>query len=185
MCPSMIPVWRALRSGPNPPEAVYAIIEIPMGSNVKYEMDHETGVILVDRVLHTAFTYPFDYGIIPQTWYHDEDPVDIMVLSRASIFPGCVVPARPVGFVRMRDEGGVDNKVLAVPSKDPSFEKMRDVTDIAPGVLAEIRHFLEHYKDLEAGKWVKVEGWDGAEVAKGEILKAMEMYKKKFGEGGR
>jgi len=173
-------VWKTLKPGPKPPDIVYALIEIPKGSNIKYEVDHDTGVIFVDRVLYTAFTYPFDYGIIPQTWYYDCDPVDIMVLSRASVFPGCVVPAKPIGFVRMRDEAGVDNKILAVPAKDPYFEMFNDVSDVAVGVLSEVKHFLEHYKDLEPGKWVKVEGWDGADIAKEEIKKAISMYKEKF-----
>lgn len=173
-------VWKTLKSGSKPPDIVYALIEIPKGSNIKYEIDHDTGVIFVDRVLHTAFTYPFDYGIIPQTWYYDGDPVDIMVLSRVQVFPGCVVPAKPIGLLRMKDEAGVDNKILAAPVKDPYFEKINDVSDVTPSVLSEIKHFLEHYKDLEAGKWVKVEGWDSAAVAKEEIEKAIKMYKEKF-----
>ena len=173
-------IWKALKAGPNPPKVVHALIEIPKGSNVKFEMDHETGVVFVDRVLHTAFSYPFDYGIIPQTWYLDNDPMDIMVLSRVSIFPGCVVPARPVGFVRMRDEAGEDNKILAVPAKDPYWERIKDVLDVPSGTLAEIRHFLEHYKDLEPGKWVKLEGWDGKEFAEKEIERAMSMYQQRF-----
>jgi len=173
-------IWRVLKAGSNPPKVVNALVEIPKGSNVKFEMDHETGVVFVDRVLHTAFAYPFDYGIIPQTWYLDDDPMDIMVLSRVSVFPGCVVPARPIGFVRMRDEAGEDNKVLAVPAKDPYWERIKDVSDVPSGTLAEIRHFLEHYKDLEPGKWVKLEGWDSREVAEGEIEKAMSLYRQKF-----
>ena len=175
-------VWKILKPGPNPPEVVYALVEIPMGSNIKYEVDHDTGALFVDRFLHTAFTYPFNYGIIPQTWYYDGDPVDIMVLSRVPVVPGCVVASRPVGFVKMRDEAGVDNKILAVPAKDPRFEKVKDVSDVSPSVLSEIKHFLEHYKDLEEGKWVKVEGWDGAKVAKEEILKAIEMYEEESGK---
>ncbi|RLI51937.1 inorganic diphosphatase [Candidatus Bathyarchaeota archaeon] len=175
--------WKIIKPGSNPPNNVNAFIEIPRGSSIKYEVDHETGIIFVDRTLHTAFTYPFDYGIIPQTWYYDDDPVDIMVLSRMAIFPGCVVPTRPIGFVRMKDEAGIDNKILAVPAKDPFFEKIRDISDVPPSTLREIKHFLEHYKDLEPGKWVKVEEWDNADVAKREILKAIAMYKKKFGEG--
>ncbi|MEM2094969.1 MAG: inorganic diphosphatase [Candidatus Bathyarchaeia archaeon] len=173
--------WRILKVGPDPPRVVNALIEIPMGSNVKFELDHETGVAFVDRVLHTAFVYPFDYGIIPRTWYFDNDPMDIMVLSRVSLFPGCVVPARPIGFVRMRDEAGEDNKVLAVPAKDPYWERIKDVSDVPAGILEEIRHFFEHYKDLEPGKWVKLEGWDGREVAEREVEKAMSIYIQKFG----
>ena len=146
---------------------------------MKYELDHETGVLFVDRVLHTAFAYPFDYGLIPQTWYHDDDPVDIMVLSKKPVVPGCVVAARPVAFVRMKDEAGIDNKILAVPVTDPRYENISDVSDVPSSVLDEIKHCLDHYKDLERGKWVKVESWDGAEVAKKEIMKAIEMYKEK------
>ncbi len=176
-------IWKALKAGPDPPKVVNALIEIPKGSNVKFEMDHETGVVFMDRVLYTAFSYPFDYGIIPQTWYMDNDPMDIMVLSRVSIFPGCVVPARPVGFVRMRDEAGEDNKILAVPAKDPYWERIKDVTDVPSGMLAEIKHFLEHYKDLEPGKWVKLEGWDGKELAEKEIERAMSIYEHTFNLG--
>jgi inorganic pyrophosphatase len=175
-------LWRVLRPGPNPPDVVYALIEIPKGSNVKYEVDHETGAIFVDRILYTAFTYPFDYGIIPKTWYLDDDPLDLMLLSRTSIIPGCVVRARPIGFVRMKDEAGVDNKILAVPANDPYYEEVRDISDVSPNVLSEIKHFLEHYKDLEPGKWVKVEIWDGAKAAKDEINKAISLYKEKFEE---
>lgn len=175
----MTAIWKILKPGPNPPDVVYAFIEIPMGSNIKYEIDHEKGILFVDRVLHTAFTYPFNYGIIPQTWYYDEDPVDIMVLSKTPVIPGCVVPARPVGFVRMEDEAGIDNKILAVPDKDPRFENVRDISDLSYSTLDEIKHFLEHYKDLEKEKWVRVEGWDGAKVAKKEIIKAIDMYVEK------
>jgi inorganic pyrophosphatase len=173
-------IWKSLKTGPSPPDVVYALIEIPKGSNVKFEMDHETGIIFVDRVLYTAFKYPFDYGIIPQTWYLDNDPMDIMVLSRVSLFPGCVVPARPIAFVRMRDEAGEDNKVLAVPAKDPYWEDIKDIADVPKGTLSEIKHFLEHYKDLEPGKWVKVESWENASSARSEIKKAMAMFLETF-----
>jgi len=174
-------IWRVLAAGSNPPKVVNALVEIPKGSNVKFEMDHETGIVFVDRVLYTAFAYPFDYGIIPQTWYLDNDPMDIMVLSRVTVYPSCVVPARPIGFVRMRDEAGEDNKVLAVPAKDPYWERIKDVSDVPSGTLSEIKHFLEHYKDLEPGKWVKLEGWDNKEVAEEEIRKALSLYQQKFG----
>lgn len=175
----MINVWKHLEPGPDPPNIVHAFIEIPMGSNIKYEVDHETGILFVDRVLHTAFAYPFNYGIIPQTWYYDDDPVDIMVLSQSPVVPGCVLTVRPIAFVNMKDEAGVDNKILAVPEKDPSFAKISDVDDVPSSVLNQIKHFLEHYKDLEKGKWVKVESWDGATVAKHEIMNAIELYKEK------
>jgi inorganic pyrophosphatase len=158
---------------------VNALIEIPMGSNIKYEVDHETGILLVDRILHTAFSYPFNYGVIPQTWYYDEDPMDIMILSKTPLVPGCVITARPVAFVKMKDEAGIDNKILAVPEKDPSFEEILDITDIPSSILTQIKHFLEHYKDLEKEKWVEVERWDQAAVAKKEILRAIELYKEK------
>jgi inorganic pyrophosphatase len=168
-----------LKPGPNPPNIVYAFIEIPMGSNIKYEMDHKTGVLFVDRFLHTAFIYPFNYGIIPQTWYYDGDPMDIMVLSRLKLVPGCVIASRPIGFVRMTDEAGIDSKVLAVPVQDPYFDKQKDISDVSSGILDEIKHFFEHYKDLEEGKWVKVEGWEGAKVAEEEILESIKLYRQK------
>lgn len=172
--------WKIINPGPDPPNVVNAIIEIPKGSNIKYEIDHETGVIFVDRVLHTAFSYPFDYGVIPQTWYLDNDPLDIMVLSRISVFPGCVIRARPIAFLRMKDEAGVDNKILAVPVNDPYFAAVKDLSDLPLSTLSEIKHFLEHYKDLEEGKWVKIEGWDGTDAAKTEILKSIALYKENF-----
>ncbi len=173
-------IWKTLKPGPDPPHIVYAIVEIPKGSNVKYEIDHETGFIFVDRILQTAFAYPFDYGIIPQTWFMDKDPLDIMVLSQTSIFPGCVVPARPVALIHTRDEKGSDDKVLAVPTTEPGYEEVKNVDDVAPSILAEIKHFLEHYKELEAGKWVKVMGWEGAEAAKKVIMMAIGMYQERF-----
>ncbi len=175
-------VWKNLRPGPNPPSELYALIEIPMGSRIKYEMDHDTGVIFVDRYLYTAFEYPFDYGFIPQTWYYDDDPVDIMVLTRIPAFPGSAIVVRPIGFIRMKDEKGEDNKIIAVPKKDPKYDGIKDINDIAPSILAEIKHFMEHYKELEPGKWVKVDGLEGADVAKKEIMKAIELYKEKIGK---
>ncbi|RLF24374.1 MAG: inorganic pyrophosphatase [Thermoprotei archaeon] len=176
----MKPLWRRLETGPKPPEVIYVIVEIPKGCRNKYEMDHELGIIKLDRVLHTAFEFPFDYGIIPRTYYYDDDPLDAMVLTRYPTFPGCVIEARPIGLMRMRDEKGEDEKILAVPTVDPYFDKFSDVEDLPPHVLEEIAHFWSHYKDLEKGKWSKVEGWEGASRAKEIILKAMEIYREKF-----
>jgi len=173
-------LWKTLEPGPNPPEEVNALIEIPKGSRNKYEMDHETGVVFLDRVLHTAFVFPFDYGIIPQTWYLDGDPMDIMVLTQAPTFPGCVVPSRPIGLMKMKDEAGEDYKVLAVPVKDPVFENIRGLKDVSEGLLEQIKHFFEHYKELERGKWTRVEGWEDADSAKKAINESIERYRQRF-----
>ncbi len=148
---------------------VEAIIEIPKGSRNKYEVDHDTGLIWLDRMLFTATQYPADYGYIPETLADDGDPLDILVLMDESTFPGCHMWARPVGIFRMADEKGVDAKILAVPSKDPRWRGIMDIDDLAPFLLDEIRHFFEVYKALEPGKDTSIEGWGNAAAAVAEI----------------
>ncbi len=174
-------LWRKLPPGPNPPNIVYVIVEVPRGCRNKYEMDHELGAIFLDRVLHTAFEFPFDYGIIPRTWYYDEDPLDAMVLVRYPTFPGCVIPVRPIGIMKMQDEKGEDTKILAVPDVDPAFNEIKDISDVPQHILKEIEHYFTHYKDLEPGKWTKVEGWLGASEAIKLIEEAIKLYKEKWG----
>jgi inorganic pyrophosphatase len=142
-----------------------AIIEIPKGSRNKYEVDHTTGRVYLDRVLFTGFVYPTDYGFIENTLGLDGDPVDVLVLLDYPLFPGVGVSVRPVGVFNMTDDGGSDAKVIAVQAKDPRWAWIQDVDDIPEYTRKEIEHFFEHYKDLEPGKWVKTEGWGNAAEA--------------------
>ncbi len=156
----------------NLPEEINVIVEIPKDSDVKYELDKESGAVFVDRFLHTAMHYPFNYGFIPNTKAEDGDPVDVLVISNVPVAPGSVIKCRPIGILNMEDEEGEDTKIIAVPvSKlDPSFDNIKDVNDIPEALKNKIKHFFEHYKDLEKGKWVKVRDWEGADKAK-EIIK--------------
>ncbi|WP_460631475.1 inorganic diphosphatase [Leifsonia lichenia] len=142
-----------------------AVIEIPKGSRNKYEVDHKTGRVYLDRVLFTGFVYPTDYGYFENTLGLDGDPVDVLVLLEYPVFPGVGVKVRPVGVLNMSDEAGSDAKVIAVPHKDPRWAHIQDVNDIPEATRKEIQHFFEHYKDLEPGKWVKVEAWGDAAEA--------------------
>jgi inorganic pyrophosphatase len=142
-----------------------AIIEIPRGSRNKYEVDHETGRVFLDRVLYTSFVYPTDYGFFENTLGEDGDPLDVLVLLEYPLFPGVGVKVRPVGVLNMSDEAGGDAKIVAVPHKDPRWAHIQDVDDIPEYSRKEIEHFFARYKDLEPGKFVNIEGWDGAERA--------------------
>jgi len=146
-----------------------ATIEIPKGSRVKYEIDHETGRLQLDRVLFTVFGYPQNYGFFGGTLGDDGDPVDVLVLLDAEIFPGADVKVRPVGVFNMTDDGGGDAKIIAVVAKDPRWEHIQDLSDVPEYTKKEIEHFFEHYKDLEPGKWVKTEGWGDAAEAEAII----------------
>ncbi len=167
--------------GKNPPEDIYVVVEIPQGSGIKYEVDKETGAVFVDRFLFTAMYYPFNYGFIPQTLADDGDPVDVLVISREPVVPGSVLRARPIGILEMRDEEGVDTKVIAVPHSkiDPSYDKIKTVEDLPEVVRERIKHFFEHYKELEPGKWVRVESFKGVQSAIEEIKKGMENFRAK------
>jgi len=166
--------------GKNAPDEIYVLIEIPLGSNIKYEMDKETETIFVDRILFTSMVYPFNYGYIPGTLEEDGDPVDVLVLGYDPVVPGSVIKARPIGVLEMEDEKGYDMKVIAVPvSKiDPRFEDIKDVEDIPSIIKEKIKHFFEHYKELEPGKWVKIKDWKNVIFAKEKISSAIERYKK-------
>jgi inorganic pyrophosphatase len=143
------------------------VIEIPRGSRNKYEVDHETGRVYLDRVLFTSFVYPTDYGYFENTLGLDGDPVDALVLLEYPVFPGVGVKVRPVGVFNMSDEAGIDSKVICVPFKDPRWSHIQDITDVPQQTRDEIEHFFARYKDLEPGKWVKAEGWaDAAEAEK-------------------
>ena len=168
-----------LSPGKNPPEDIYVVVEIPQGSGIKYEVEKESGMVFVDRFLFTAMYYPFNYGFIPQTLADDGDPVDVLVVSREPVVPGSVIRCRPIGMLEMKDEEGVDTKLIAVPHSklDPSYENVKTVDDLPQVLLDRIKHFFEHYKELEPGKWVKVESFKGVQSAIEEIKKGIENYK--------
>ena len=157
-----------------------AVIEIPRGSRNKYEVDHETGRVYLDRVLFTSFVYPTDYGFFENTLGLDGDPVDVLVLLEYPLFPGVGVSVRPVGVFNMTDEAGIDSKVIAVPAKDPRWAHIQETEDIPEQTRREIEHFFEHYKDLEPGKWVKTEGWgsaaDAEAIVQAGITKLAEQH---------
>jgi inorganic pyrophosphatase len=154
-----------------------AVIEIPKGSRNKYEVDHETGRVFLDRVLYTTFVYPTDYGYFENTLGLDGDPVDVLVLLDYPLFPGVGVTVRPVAVFNMTDDGGSDAKVIAVQEKDPRWAHIQDLADIPEYTKKEIEHFFEHYKDLEPGKWVKTEGWQGRAEAEQIVLDGIERFK--------
>ncbi|MCY0850398.1 inorganic diphosphatase [Sulfuracidifex metallicus] len=164
-----------LSPGKDFPKLVNVLIEIPMGSNVKYEYDEEEEVVKVDRVLYTSMVYPFNYGFVPGTKADDGDPIDVLVISNQPFYPGTVIEARPVGMIRMTDEEGVDTKIIAVPKDkiDPTFSNIREITDIPDALKNKMVHFFEHYKELEPGKWVKISGWGTASEAIDNIKKAL------------
>lgn len=167
--------------GRDVPNDVNVVIEIPAHSGpVKYEVDKDSGALLVDRFMGTAMYYPCDYGFIPNTLSEDGDPVDVLVVSPVPLVHGAVIRCRPVGVLKMSDESGVDAKLLAVPVNklSPLYVNVQTPQDLPPMLLAQIKHFFEHYKELEAGKWVKVEGWEGADSAKAEILASIERFHK-------
>jgi inorganic pyrophosphatase len=166
--------------GANAPDEFNVIIEIPMNADpIKYEVDKATGAIFVDRFMTTAMHYPCNYGYIPQTLSADGDPVDVLVVTPYPLTPGVVVTCRPVGVLNMEDEAGGDAKLLAVPINKvlPMYSRWQRPEDVNAMRLNAIRHFFEHYKDLEPGKWVKVQGWDGPEAAREEVRVGMENWR--------
>ena len=161
------------------PNEINVVIEIPAHSDpVKYEVDKESGAMFVDRFMSTAMHYPCNYGYVPHTLSNDGDPVDVLVVTPVPLISGSVIQCRPVGVLTMTDESGDDAKVLAVPISKlcSSYSRMDSIDDMPPLLLEQIAHFFEHYKDLEEGKWVRVEGWSGVEAAHKEILDSIKMY---------
>ena len=170
-----------LPPGKNPPHEINVLIEVPLRSDpIKYEYDKESGFIFVDRYLYTTMFYPCNYGFIPQTLSLDGDPVDVMVVGRMPVIPGAILRARPIGVLKMEDEAGLDEKILAVPTdKITQINRhVRNYTDIPEIDLARIAHFFEHYKDLEPNKWVKVLGWGDVEEAHQFILEGIARAQK-------
>ena len=166
-------------AGKNLPEDFNVIIEIPMnGAPIKYEVDKDSGAIFVDRFMATAMHYPCNYGYIPSTLSEDGDPVDVLVVTPFPLIPGVVVRCRTVGMLRMSDESGVDAKLIAVPVDKLSklYQNVKTLQDLPELLIAQIVHFFEHYKDLEPGKWVKVDEWADAAAAKAEIMAGVQRY---------
>ncbi len=166
-------------SGRDVPNDVNVVIEIPMnGDPVKYELDKETGALFIDRFMSTPMHYPCNYGYIPHTLSDDGDPVDVLVLTPFPLIPGVVVRCRPIGMLKMSDEGGGDEKLLAVPIDKLTsiYRNIQTPRDLPENLINQISHFFAHYKDLEPGKWVKVEGWVGPEEAKRAIVAGVAKY---------
>ena len=170
-----------VKSGDNPPGSINVVIEIPEGSSVKYEADLESGAIFVDRFLHTATYYPFNYGFIPETKGTDGDPVDVLVLSHDSVYPMSVIRSRPIGVLVTEDEKGLDAKIIAVPNPgvDPLYSSINSINQLPDLTKDQIDHFFIRYKEIEPNKFVKIHGWQGAEQAKKMIRKAITAYSEK------
>ncbi len=169
-----------LGPGKKIPDEISVVIEIPSYSDpIKYEVDKETGALCVDRFLGTAMYYPCNYGYIPSTLSEDGDPVDVLVVAPFPLLVGCVICCRPIGMLKMKDESGSDAKILAVPIDKLSslYHAIKTWEDLPRQLTESIQHFFEHYKDLESGKWVEVEGWVGPKEAKIEIVASVDRYK--------
>jgi inorganic pyrophosphatase len=166
-------------SGASLPDSINVIIEIPLnGEPVKYEVDKDSGAIFVDRVLSTSMHYPCNYGYVPHTLCGDGDPVDVLVIMPLALVPGSVIRCRPIGVLKMTDDSGEDAKVVAVPIDKVTtlYRDVESVRDLPKVTLDQIAHFFQHYKDLEEGKWMKIEGWDGPVTARQEIMDAVKRF---------
>lgn len=166
-----------VKTGKNPAEGeVNVFIEIPKDSDVKYELDKDSGVIMVDRFLYTAMNYPFNYGFVPNTLGEDGDPIDVMVLSDKTIYPGTVIPCVVIGMLEMEDEAGIDTKLIAVPTKkiDPVFGEYTEITDVPDAVKNKIKHFFDHMKELEPNKWVKTKDFLNKAASIEAVQKALK-----------
>lgn len=172
-------LWHRLPPGPQAPDIVYCIVEIPKGSRNKYEYSKKTGVIKLDRVLYSPLHYPGDYGLIPQTYAEDGNPLDILVMLNEPTFSGCVIEARPVAVFRLTDRGVPDDKILAVPATDPIFDDHHDIEDIPKHYVSEVAHFFQTYKQLQ-GIQVTPKGWEGVEAAREIILQSIQRYEETF-----
>ncbi|MBN8533536.1 MAG: inorganic diphosphatase [Rhizobiales bacterium] len=166
----------AIAIGKNPPDDINVVIEVPIGGEpIKYEMDKEAGTLVVDRFLYTPMRYPGNYGFVPHTLSDDGDPIDVLVANTRPIIPGAVINVRPIGVLKMDDEGGGDEKIIAVPSNKLTqrYANVKNYTDLPEITWKQIEHFFVHYKDLEPGKWVKLIGWGDAAEAQKLIMEAV------------
>jgi len=168
-----------LSTGKDVPHDINVVIEIPAGSGVKYEVDKESGALIVDRVVFTPMVYPAAYGFIPGTLADDGDPADALVLISAPLLPGSVIRARPIGLLLMEDEAGKDEKIICVPHDKvyPEFTDIHEVSQLPAIKRDTIKHFFEHYKDLEKGKWVKITGWGDKAAAEAAIAGSLARAK--------
>ncbi len=169
----------AIAIGKNPPEDINVIIEVPIGGEpIKYELDKASGALVVDRFLYTSMRYPGNYGFVPHTLSDDGDPIDVVVMNSRAIAPGAIMRCRPVGVLFMEDESGHDEKILAVPVSKltPRYDHVKTYLDLPPIAIQQVRHFFEHYKDLEPGKWVKVVRWGDDDEARKLIVESIERY---------
>ena len=170
--------WHEIKLGEQAPNKVPAVIEVPRGSNIKYELDKSTGLIRVDRTLYSSVFYPANYGFIPQTYCDDKDPLDILVLGQESLIPLCIVDAKPIGVMHMIDQGEEDDKIIAVQTSDPEFNGYESIEDLPQHKLKNLKRFFQDYKVLE-GKEVIVEDFKGKDVALETVNTAIELYKTK------
>jgi inorganic pyrophosphatase len=167
----------AIAIGKNPPHDVNVIVEVPIGGEpIKYEMDKASGTLVVDRFLYTPMRYPGNYGFVPHTLSDDGDPIDVLVANTRPIIAGAVINVKPIGVLKMVDDGGGDEKIIAVPSAKLTkrYEHVKNYTDLPEITWKQIEHFFLHYKDLEPGKWVRLEGWGGVDEAQRLIVEAIE-----------
>ncbi|MBD1546812.1 inorganic diphosphatase [Roseibium aggregatum] len=167
----------AVPIGKNPPEDINVIVEVSVGGEpIKYEMDKEAGAMYVDRFLYTPMRYPGNYGFVPHTLCGDGDPIDVVVVNQRPVVPGAIMNCRPIGVLIMEDESGQDEKIIAVPSHKLTkrYDKVHSVEDLPEITISQVKHFFEHYKDLEPGKWVKIKTVESAEVAKRMIVESIE-----------
>src|SRR5688572_132754 len=171
--------WHGAECGENAPEIVNALIEIPQGSRTKYEIDKKTGLLKLDRVIYSSFHYPVNYGFIPQTLGEDGDPLDILILCSQSIQPLCLVQATVIGNMQMIDTGEKDDKIIAVASKDPSVNHMRDISELPKHFFNELKNYFEQYKVLES-KEVRIDNFQNKEEAYTIINEAISLYRKTF-----
>jgi inorganic pyrophosphatase len=170
----------AIAIGNNPPDDINVIIEVPIGGEpIKYELDKKAGTLVVDRFLHTPMRYPGNYGMVPHTLSDDGDPIDVLVASTRPIIPGAVINVRPVGVLKMEDESGGDEKIIAVPSTHLTkrYINVKNYTDLPVISIEQIEHFFEHYKDLEPNKWVKILGWGDVDEARSLIMESIARAK--------
>jgi inorganic pyrophosphatase len=173
--------WHTVSIGENPPALVNGIVEIPTGSKAKYELDKDSGLLKLDRVLFSSVYYPANYGFIPQTYGDDNDPLDILILSQIKLVPLCIVPAKVIGVMRMMDNNEGDDKIIAVAATDMSVQHYNDISELPPHFIKELKSFFEDYKKLE-NKTVTVEDFESREVAMEIIQRSIVHYKEKFSE---
>lgn len=172
--------WHDVNRGDNIPEIVNGIIEIPKGTRAKYELDKDSGLLKLDRVLYSSVYYPANYGFIPRTYCDDKDPLDILVLSQIDIVPMCIVEAKIIGVMRMLDNNEADDKLIAVASGDPSVNHYNDISELPPHFISEMKNFFEDYKKLE-NKTVVVEEFFGKDLAQKILMESIDLYEKTFG----